>query len=61
MVKSRTMKTKLKGFLKDIRYDLGKGDKKSVRYRTKKRVIGVKDDVFGRDLNSNPNTNKQRS
>ena len=46
---------KIKGFLKDIRYDLGKGDKKSARYRTIKRIIGVKDDVFGRGLNSNPN------
>ena len=46
---------KLKKFLKDIRYELGKGDKKSARYRTLKRIIGVKDDVFGRGLNSNPN------
>ena len=44
-----------KRFLKDIRYDLGKGDKKSARYRTIKRIIGVKDDVCGRGLNSNPN------
>ena len=46
---------KLKKFLKDIRYELGKVDKKSARYRTLKRIIGVKDDVFGRGLNSNPN------
>ena len=46
---------KIKRFLKDIRYDLGKGDKKSARYRTIKRIIGVKDDVYGRGLNSNPN------
>ena len=46
---------KIKRFLKDIRYDLGKGDKKRARYRTIKRIIGVKDDVFGRGLNSNPN------
>ena len=52
---------KIKRFLKDIRYDLGKGDKKSARYRTIKRIIGVKDDVFGRVLNSNPNPNNQRS
>ena len=36
---------KIKRFLKDIRYDLGKGDKKSARYRTIKRIIGIKDDV----------------
>ena len=47
------MKTKLKG-LKDIRYDVGKGDKKSARYRAIKRIIGAKDDLFGRGLNSNP-------
>ena len=46
---------KIKRFLKDIRYDLGKGDKKSARYRTIKRIMGVKDDVYGRGLNSNPN------
>ena len=39
----------------DIGYDLGKGDKKSARYRAIKRIIGVKDDVYGRGLNSNPN------
>ena len=48
-------------FLKDIRNDLGKGDKKSARYRTIKRIIGVKDDVFGRGLNINPNPNNQQS
>ena len=52
---------KIKRFLKDIRYDVGKGDKKSARYRTIKRIKGVKDDVFGRGLNSNPNPNNQRS
>ena len=46
---------KIKRFLKDIRYDLGKGDKKSARYRTLKRIMGAKDDVYGRGLNSNPN------
>ena len=51
---------KIKKFLKDIRYDLGKGDKKSARYRTIKRIMGLKDDVFGRGLNSNPNPNNQR-
>ena len=48
---------KIKRFLKDIRYDVGKRDKKSARYRTIKRIMGVKDDVFGRGLNSNPNPN----
>ena len=48
---------KIKRFLKDIRYDLGKGDKKSARYRTIKRIIGAKDDVYGRGLNSNPDPN----
>ena len=48
---------KIKRFLKGNRYDLGKGDKKSARYRTLKGIIGVKDDVFGRGLNSNPNPN----
>ena len=37
----RKMKTKLR-FLKDIRYDVGKGDKKSARYRTIKRIMRVK-------------------
>ena len=46
---------KIKRFLLDIGYDLGKGDKKSARYRAIKRIIGVKDDVYGRGLNSNPN------
>ena len=31
---------KLKNFLKDIRYDVGKGDKKSARFRTMKRIMG---------------------
>ena len=48
---------KNKRFLKDIRYDIGKGDKKSARYRTIKRIMEVKDDVFGRGLNSNPSPN----
>ena len=48
---------KIKRFLKDIRYDLGKGDKKSARYRTIKRIIGAKDDIYGRGLNSNPDPN----
>ena len=39
---------KIKRFLKDIRYDAGKGDKKSARYRTIKHIMGVKDDVYGR-------------
>ena len=51
---------KIKRFLKDIRYNLGKGDKKSARYRTIKRIIGAKDDVYGRGLNSNPNNLVER-
>ena len=47
-------KNKIKSFLFDIRYDLGKGDKKSARYRTIKRIMGAKVDVYGRGLNSNP-------
>ena len=46
--------SKIERFLYDIRYDLGKGDKKSSRYRAIKRLIGVKDDVYGRGLNSTP-------
>ena len=46
---------KIKRFLKDIRNDLGKGDKKSARYRTIRRIIGMKDYVYGRGLNNNPN------
>ena len=46
---------KFKRFLFDIGYDLGKGDKKSARYRGVKRIIRVKDDVYGRGLNSTPN------
>ena len=46
---------KIKRFLKDIRYDLGKGDEKSARYRKIKRIMGVKVDIFGSGLNSNPN------
>ena len=46
---------KIKWFLKDIRYDVGKGDKKSARYRTIKRIMEVRDDIYGRGLNSNPN------
>ena len=51
---------KIKRFLKDIGYDLGKRDKKSARYRAIKRIIGVKDDVYGRGLNSNPNNLVER-
>ena len=45
---------KIKRFLFDNRYDLGKGDKKTGRYRTIKRITGAKDDVYGRGLNGNP-------
>ena len=48
---------KIKRFLKHVRYDLAKGDKKSARYRTIKRIIGAKDDVYCRILNSNPDPN----
>ena len=48
---------KIKRFLFDIRYDLGKGDKKSARYRAIKRIMGVKDDIYGSALNSNPDPN----
>ena len=51
---------KIKRFLKDIRYDLGKGDKKSARYRTIKRIMEVRDDLFGRGLNGNPNNLAER-
>ena len=44
-------------FLFDMAYDLGKRDKKSARYRAIKRIMGVKDDVYGRGLISNPNPN----
>ena len=50
---------KIKKFVMDIRYDLGKRDKKSARYRTIKRIMGVKDDIFGSGLNNNPNPNNQ--
>ena len=55
------LEVNIDSILKDIRYDVGKGDKKSARYRTIKRIMGVKDDVFGRGLNSNPNPNNQRN
>ena len=48
---------KIKRFLFDIGDDLGKRDKKIARYRTIKRKIGIKDDVYGRGLNSNPDPN----
>ena len=51
---------KIKRFLKNIRYDLGKGDKKSARYRTIKRIMEVRDDIFGRGLNGNPNNLVER-
>ena len=51
---------RIKRFLKDIRYDLGKGDKKSARYRTIKRIMEVRDDIFGRGLNGNPNSLMER-
>ena len=50
--------TIIKKFLFDIGYDIGKCDKSSSRYRTMKRILGVKVDVFGKGLisiDSNPN------
>ena len=44
---------KIKRFLRDIRYDIGKRDKKNARYRTIKRILRGKDYAFGRGLNSN--------
>ena len=46
-----------------MRYDIGSGEKRSSRYRTKKTYIGVKDDVFGKSLKSvdiNPKSLKER-
>ena len=51
---------KITRFSKDIRYDLGKGDKKSARNRTLKRIMEVRDDIFGRGLNDNPNNLVER-
>ena len=51
---------KIKRFLFDIGYDIGRGDRRSARYRAKKRIIGAKDDVYGRGLNSNPNNLVER-
>ena len=34
----------------DTRYDIGKGDKRSSRYRTRKSIMAGRDIVFGRDL-----------
>ena len=48
---------KIKRFLFDNEYDLGKGDKISARYRAIKRIIGVKDDLYARRLNSKANPN----
>ena len=41
---------KINRFLFDIGYDIGKGDKKISRYRTKKRLMTEKVIVFGRAL-----------
>ena len=45
---------KIKWFLFNIGYDLGKGDKKNAGYRAIKRIIGVKDDIYGSGLISTP-------
>ena len=52
MVTIEEDENKIKKLIFDIGYDLGKRDKKSARYRAIKRIIGVKDDVYGRGLNS---------
>ena len=44
--------TIIKMFLKDIKYDIGKGDKMSSRYRTIKRILGIKDGVLSKVINS---------
>ena len=42
--------TKIKKFLRDIRYDTGKGNKKSTRYRTIKRILENRGYYYGRSL-----------
>ena len=45
-----------------IGYDIGKGDKKSSRYRIIKLILGIEDDVFRKGLNRiDINPNNQRS
>ena len=41
---------KKKTFSLDIGYDLGKGDKKSSRYKTVKHILGGKEKIYGRGL-----------
>ena len=41
---------KIKSFLFDIGYDIGKGDKRSSRYRTIKRILEHKEENYGRGL-----------
>ena len=41
---------KIKKFLFDIGYDIGKGYKRSSRYRTIERILEVKEKNFGRGL-----------
>ena len=41
---------KIKRFQLDIRYDIGKGDKRSCRYRTIKRLLEDKEKNYGRGL-----------
>ena len=54
--------TIIKKFLFDIGHDIRKGDKKSSRYRTIKLILVLKDDVFGKGLNSTDiNPSNQRS
>ena len=45
------MKTKLKGFLFDIGYDIGKGDKRSGRYRIIRRILEDKKKNYGWGFN----------
>ena len=48
---------KIKNFLFDIGYDIGKGDKKSSRYRTIKNIMTEKVIVFGRELTKDKHDN----
>ena len=41
---------KIKRFVFDIEYDIGKGDKRSSRYRTVKRILEEKEKNYGKGL-----------
>ena len=49
-VKIEEDEKKNKTFLLDIGYDIGKGDKKSSRYKTVKHILGGKKKIYGRGL-----------